>query len=188
MDFNIKKLHFKFYRYILSRSYPFNHWLVLLTSYSKLWIYSVFYSLIIGLILQIPLVNVLKSYFVLTFFLMIISVMCSYKPSDLFLLIYDTIDQLFRMTIGRIFGLKPIDYNYKPIDQRKYYGKNVLDFDNERSNIFEKKHEEIDFLVLNDYITIEEGNKRIDELLKEEYRYGFLVTLNGHYEESKVDL
>ena len=69
---------------------------------------------------------------------MIISVMCSYKPSDLFLLIYDTIDQLFRMTIGRIFRLKPIDYNYKPNDQRKYYGKNVLDFDNERSKILRK--------------------------------------------------
>ena len=98
-----------------------------------------FYSLIIGLILQIPLINVLKSYFILTFFLMIFFVMCSYKPKDLFLLIYDTVDQLFRMTIGRLFGLKPIDYNYKPVDQRKYYGKNVLDFDDERSKTFEKK-------------------------------------------------
>ena len=40
------------------------------------------------------------------------------------------------MIIGRIFGLEPLDYNYKPIDQRKYYGKNVLDFDNERSKDF----------------------------------------------------
>ena len=55
------------------------------------------------------------------------------------------------MTIGRLFGLEPIDYNYVPFDQRKCYGKNVLDFDNERSKIFEKKYEEIDFLVLNDY-------------------------------------
>ena len=181
MYFNIKKLHFKFYRYILSRSYPFNHWLALLTSYSKLWIYSVFYSLIIGLILQIPLVNVLKSYFVLTFFLMIIFVMCSYKPGDLFLLIYDTVDQLFRMTVGRIFGLKPIDYNYRPTVNRNYSGKNILVLDEERSKIFQKKYEEIDFLVLNDYITIEEGNKRTDELLKKEYGYGFFVTLGGHY-------
>ena len=40
-----------------------------------------------------------------------------------------------------------------------------------------KKYEEIDFLVLNDYITIEEGNKRTDELLKEEYRCGFYQIL-----------
>ena len=73
------------------------------------------------------------------------------------------------------------------INQRKYYGKNVLDFDNERSKIFERKYEEIDFLVLNDYITIEEGNKRIDELLKEENRSGFVVTLNGHYKMCEVD-
>ena len=188
MDFSIKKLHFKFYRYILSRPYPFDHWLLLLTSKFKIWIYSIFYSLIYSLILQIPLIDVLKFYFVITFFLMIIFVMCSYKPKDLFLLIYDTVDQLFRMTIGRLFGLRPIDFNNKPIDQRKYYGKNVLDFENERSNIFKKKYEEIDFLVLNDYITIEEGNKRIDVLLKEEYRYGFLITLNGHYKECEVDL
>ena len=103
---------------------------------------------------------------------MIYLVFSSYKLG-FFRLVYDTIDQLFRMTIGRIFGLEPLDYNYKPINQRKYYGKNVLDFDNERSKIFEKKYEEIDFLVLNDYITIEEGNKRTDELLKEEYRCGF---------------
>ena len=96
-------------------------------------------------------------------------------------LIYHTIDQLFRMTIGRLFGLRPIDYDYKPFDQRKYYGKNILDFDDERSKIFQKKYDEIDFLVLNDYITIEEGNKRMDELLKEEYRSGFLSTLDGHY-------
>ena len=48
------------------------------------------------------------------------------------------------------------------------FGKNVLDFDNERSKIFEKKYDEIDFLVLNDYITIEEGNKRT-EVIKKEY-------------------
>ena len=117
---------------------------------------------------------------------MIYIVISSYK-FHFFRLVYHTFDQLFRMTIGRLFGLRPIDYNYKPIDQRKYYGKNVLDFDNERSKIFEKKYEEIDFLVLNDYITIEEGNKRIDELLKEEYRSGFLVTLNGHYKECEGD-
>ena len=179
----MKKLHFKLFKYILTRPYPFDHWLVLLTSYSKLWIYSVFYSLIISLILQIPLINVLKFYFVITFSLMIIFVMCSYKLKDLFLLIYDTVNQLFRMIIGRIFGLKPIDYycNYKSFDQRKYYGKNVLDFDNERSKIFEKKYDEIDFLVLNDYITIEEGNKRTDELLRQEYRCGFYRTLGSHY-------
>tara|TARA_B100001559_G_C16220075_1_gene493018 strand:- start:236 stop:508 length:273 start_codon:yes stop_codon:yes gene_type:complete len=87
------------------------------------------------------------------------------------------------MTIGRLFGLKPIDYNYKPIDQRKYFRKNVLDFDSERSNIFEKKYEEIDFLVLNYYISIKEGNRRIDELLKEEYRCGFYRTLGSNYGE-----
>ena len=117
---------------------------------------------------------------------MIYLVFSSYKLG-FFRLVYHTIDQLFRMTIGRIFGLEPLDYNYKPINQRKYYGKNVLDFDDERSKIFQKKYEEIDFLVLNDYITIEEGNKRMDELLKEEYRYGFLVTLNGHYKICEAD-
>ena len=187
MDFNIKKLHFKFYRYILRRPYPFDHWLTLFITYSNLWIYSFIYSLILSLILQISFVDNLKFYFVINFFFMIYIVFSSYR-FQLFRLVYHTVDQLFRMTIGRIFGLKPIDYNYKPIDQRKYYGKNVLDFDNERSKIFEKKYEEIDFLVLNDYITIEEGNKRIDELLKEEYRYGFLVTLSGHYKECEVDL
>ena len=73
-----------------------------------------------------------------------------YYKLEFFKLVYHTVDQLFRMTIGRLFGLKLIEYNYKPFDQRKYYGKNVLDFDNERSKIFEKKYEEIDFLVLND--------------------------------------
>ena len=111
---------------------------------------------------------------------MIYVVFSSYK-FQFFRLVYHTLDQLFRMTIGRLFGLRPIDYNYKPIDQRKYYGKNVLDFDNERSKIFKKQYEQIDFLVLNDYITIDEGNKKTDELLKKEYGYGFLVTLDGHY-------
>ena len=45
----------------------------------------------------------------------------------------------------------------------------------------------IDFLVINDYITIEEGNKRIDELLKEQYRCGFLITRGGHYETVSVN-
>ena len=180
MDFSLKKIHFKFYRYILSRPYPFDHWLTLFITYSNLWIYSLFYSLVLGLILQIPFVDYLKFYFVINFFLMIYIIFSSYK-FQFFRLIYHTFDQLFRMSIGRLFGLRPIDYNYKPIDQRKYYGKNVLDFDNERSKIFEKKYEEIDFLVLNDYITIDEGNKKIDKLLKEEFRTGFLVTLDGHY-------
>ena len=183
----MKKFHFKFYKYILSRSYPFDHWLVLSTSYSKLWFYSVFYSSLISLILQIPLINVLKSYFVLTFFLMIIFVMCSYKPKDLFLLIYDTVNQIFRMTIGRIFGIKPIDYNYKPIVYRNYSGKNIVDLDEERSKIIEKKYEEIDFLVLNDYISVEEGNRRTDELLKQENRCGFYYTLGGHYYTQSID-
>ena len=112
---------------------------------------------------------------------MIYIVFSSYKLKNLIELIYNTMDQIFRMTIGRLFGLAPIDYDNKPIEQRKYYGKSVLDFDNERSKIFEKKYEEIDFLVLNDYISIEDGNKRTDELLKQEYRFGFLVTLDGHY-------
>ncbi len=180
MDFSIKKLHFKFFRYILSRPYPFDHWLTLFITYSNLWIYSFIYSLIFSLILQISFVDYLKFYFVINFFLMIYIVVSSYK-FHFFRLVYHTFVQLFRMTIGRLFRLRPIDYNYKPIDQKKYYGKNVLDFDNERSKIYEKKYEEIDFLVLNDYITIEEGNKRIDKLLKEEYRTGFLVTLDGHY-------
>ena len=187
MDFSLKKLHFKFIRYILSRPYPFDHWLTLFVTYSNLWIYSFIYSLIFSLILQIYFVDYLKFYFVINFFLMIYIVFSSYKLQNLFELIYDTIGQIFRMTIGRLFGLEPINYDYKPIDQRKYYGKNVLDFDNERSKIFEKKYEEIDFLVLNDYITIEEGNKRTDELLKEEYRCGFLITLGGHYETVSVN-
>ena len=186
MDFSLKKLHYKFFKFVFSKPYPFNHWLTLLVTYSKLWIYSFIYSLIFSLILQISFVDYLKFYFVINFFLMIYIVFSSYK-FEFFRLFYHTVDQLFRMTIGRIFGLEPIDYNYKPIDQRKYYGKNVLDFDNERSKIFEKKYEEIDFLVLNDYITIEEGNRRIDELLKEEYRYGFLVTLGGHYKMCEAD-
>tara|TARA_B100000989_G_scaffold297894_1_gene285152 strand:- start:926 stop:1279 length:354 start_codon:yes stop_codon:yes gene_type:complete len=114
---------------------------------------------------------------------MIFIVIGSYK-FDLFKLVYHTIDQIFRLTIGKLFGLKPINYDYKPFDQRKYFGKNILDYDGERTKVFKKKYEEIDFLVLNDYITIEEGNKRTDELLKKEYNYGFLVTLDGHYEET----
>ena len=80
----------------------------------------------------------MKFYFVINFFLMIYIVFSSYK-TQIVKLVYHTIDQLFRMTIGRLFGLKPIDYNYKPFDKRKYYGKNVLDFDNERSKIFSEK-------------------------------------------------
>ena len=183
----MKKLHFKFFKYIFSRPYPFNHWLTLLTTYSKLWIYSFLYSLIFGLIFQISFINYLKFYFVINFFFMIFIVLRSYKLKDLFLLIYDTIEQLFRMTIGRLFGLRPIDYNYKLVDHRKYYEKNILDLDEERSKIFEKKYEEIDFLVLNDYISIEEGNRRTDELLKEEYRCGFYRTLGSHYYTYSID-
>ncbi len=181
MDFSIKKLHFKFYRYILSRPYPFDHWLTLFITFSNLWIYSFICSLISSFILQISLVDYLKFYFVINVFLMIYIVFSSYKLKNLLELIYDTIDQIFRITFGKLFGLEPINYDYKPIKQRKYYGKSVLDFENERSKIFAKKYEEIDFLVLNDYISIEEGNKKTDELLKKEYGYGFLVTLDGHY-------
>ena len=176
----MKKLHFKFFRYILSRPYPFDNWLLLMTSYLNLWFYSIIVSSILCFIVGTTFVEYMKFYFVINFFLMIFVIFSSYKL-EFFRLVYHTIDQLFRMTIGRLFGLKPIDYNYKPFDQRKYYGKNVLDLDNERSKIFEKKYEEIDFLVLNDYITIEEGNKRTDELLKEEYRCGFYRTLGSHY-------
>ena len=185
-NLNMKKLHFKIYRYILSRSYPFDHWLVILTSYFNLWFYSIIFSSIFCFIFETTFVEYMKFYFVFNSFFMIFIIFKRYKL-EFFKLVYHTVDQLFRMTIGRLFGLRPIDYNYKPFDQRKYYGKNVLDFNNERSKIFQKKYEEIDFLVLNDYITIEEGNKRIDELLKEEYRSGFLVTLNGHYKMSEVD-
>ena len=187
MDFSIKKLHFKLFKYILSRPYPFDHWLLLLTSYFTLWFYSIIVSPIFCFIIGTTFVDYLKFYFVINFFLMIYIVFSSYKLKNLFELIYDTIDQIFRMTIGGLFGLEPINYDYKPIEKRKYYGKNVLDFDNERSKIFEKKYEEIDFLVLNDYVTIEEGNRRVDELLKEEYRFGFLITLGGHYETVSVN-
>ena len=183
---NLKKLHFKLYRYILSRSYPFDHWLLLVKLYIQLWFYSIFYSSLLCLILETTFIEYMKFYFVFNFLFMIIYIFYSYKL-EFFKLVFHTFDQLFRMTIGRLFGLKPIDYNYKPFDQRKYYGKNVLDFDNERSRIFERKYEEIDFLVLNDYITIEEGNKRTDELLKEEYRCGFLITLGGHYETVSIN-
>ena len=115
---------------------------------------------------------------------MIFVIFKSYKLES-FRLIYDTIEQLFRVSIGRLFGLRAIDYNYKPQTQRNFLGKNILDFDTEKSKVFKKKYEEIDFLVLNDYITIEEGNKKTDELLKKEYGYGFLVTLDGHYETVK---
>ena len=67
-------------------------------------------------------------YSVVNFFVMICYVFIYYKL-EFFKLVYHTVDQLFRMTIGRLFGLRPINYNYKPFDQRKYYGKNVLDFD-----------------------------------------------------------
>ena len=183
----MKKLHFKFFKYIFSRPYPFNHWLTLVTTYSKLWIYSFLYSLIFSLIFQISFINYLKFYFVINFFFMIFIVLRSYKPKDLFLLIYNTIEQLFRMTFGRLFGLRPIDYNYKLVDHRKYYGKNILDLDEERSKIYEKKYEEIDFLVLNEYISVEEGNKRTDELLKQEYRCGFYRTLGSHYHAYSID-
>ena len=182
----MKKLHFKFYRYILSIGYPFDHWLILLRPYLKLWIISSFYSLIIGLIFQISSIDYLKFYCVIIFLFMIFSVFLSYKLK-FFILIYDTIEQLFRLTIGRLFGLKPINFYYEPTKNKKYFEKNVLYYDEERTKVFEKKYEEIDFLVLNDYITIEEGNKRTDELLKKEYGYGFRVTLGGHYETVNVD-
>ena len=186
MDFSIKKLHFKFYKYILSRPYPFDHWLLLLTSYVNLWFYSIIFSSIFCFIFETTFVEYMKFYFVFNFFAMIFIFFYSYKL-EFFKLVFHTFDQLFRMTIGRLFGLKPIDYNYKPFDQRKYYGKNVLDLEEKRSKIFEKKYEEIDFLVLNDYISIEEGNKRTDELLKEEYRCGFYRTLGSHYYTYSVD-
>ena len=182
----MKKIHFKLYKHILSRSYPFDHWLLLLTSYFNLWFYSIIFSSIFCFIFETTFIEYMKFYFVFNFFIMIYIVFSSYKL-DFFRLVYHTIDQLFRMTIGRLLGIEPIDYDYKPFDHRKYYGKNVLDFDNERSKIFEKKYEEIDFLVFNDYITIEEGNKRTDELLKEEYRCGFYRTLGSHYYTYSMD-
>ena len=117
---------------------------------------------------------------------MIFVIFKSYKL-EFFRLVYDTIEQLFRMTIGKLFGLRPIDYNYKPQTHGNFLENNILDFDTEKSKVFKKKYEEIDFLVLNDYITIEEGNKKTDELLKKEYGYGFLITLDGHYETVKED-
>ena len=183
---NLKKLHFKLYRYILSRSYPFDHWLLLVMKYIKLWFYSIFYSSFLCLVYETTFIEIMIIYSVVIFFLMIFYVFYSYKL-EFFKLVYHTVDQLFRMTIGRLFGLRPIDYNYKPFDQRKYYGKNVLDLEENRSKIFEKKYEEIDFLVFNDYITIEEGNKRTDELLKKEYRCGFYRTLGGHYYTYSMD-
>ena len=182
----MRKLHFKLYRYILSRPYPFDHWLLLVKLYIQLWFYSIFYSSIFCLILETTFIEFMKIYFVVNFFLMIFYVFRYFK-FEFFKFVYHTVDQLFRMTIGRLFGLKPIDYNYKPFDQRKYYGKNVFDLEEKRSKIFERKYEEIDFLVLNDYITIEEGNKRTDELLKEEYRCGFYRTLGSHYYTQCVD-
>jgi len=182
----MKKLNFKLFKYIFSRPYPFDHWLLLMTSYLNLWFYSIIFSSIFSFIFETTFVEYMKFYFVFNFFFMIFIFFYSYKL-EFFRLVYHTVDQLFRMTIGRFFGLEPIDYDYKPIDQRKYYGKNVLVFDNERSKIFEKKYEEIDFLVLNDYITIEEGNKRTDEVLKEEYRCGFYRTLGSHYYTYSVE-
>ena len=79
----------------------------------------------------------MKFYYVVNFFFMIFIIFYAINLNSL-KLIYHTINQLFRMTIGRFFGLRPIDYDYKPFDQRKYFGKNVLDFDNERSKIFQK--------------------------------------------------
>ena len=114
---------------------------------------------------------------------MLYLVFTSYKPSELFKLFFQTITQIFRITIGKAFGLKPINYTYRTSDQKKYLGRNILDFDKEKFKVFEKKYAEIDFLVLNNYITIDEGNRKTDDLLKKEYGYGFLTTLNGHYFE-----
>ena len=79
MDFSIKKLHFKFYRYILSRSYPFDHWLLLLTSYLNLWFYSIIFSSIFCFIFETTFVEYMKFYFVINFFFMIYIVLSSYK-------------------------------------------------------------------------------------------------------------
>ena len=149
----MKKLHFKLFRYILSRPYPFNHWLILLTTYTNLWFYSTIYSSILCHILETTFVEFIKFYFVFNFFIIIFIVFYSYK-FQFFRLVYHTADQLFR-NYRKIIWLK-INYDYKPIDKENIF----LDFDNERSKIFEKKYEEIDFLVLNDYITIKEGNKK----------------------------
>ena len=79
MDFSIKKLHFKFYRYILSRPYPFDHWLLLLISYVNLWFYSIIFSSIFSFIFETTFVEYMKFYFVFNFFLMIFIVFSSYK-------------------------------------------------------------------------------------------------------------
>ena len=55
------------------------------------------------------------------------------------MLTYHTIDQTFRLTIGKLFGLEPTNYYYEPISYRKYFGKNVLDYDEEGNKVFEKK-------------------------------------------------
>jgi len=178
-----KKLLFKFYRYILSRSYPFKHWLKLLYVYSKLWLHSFFCLSIVCLLSETSLIWGLKFYFVINFFLMIIIVLYSYGLTGLLRLVYDTINEIFRITFGRLFGFETKRYENEQIPPRGYFGKNILDFEGEKSKIFEKKYEEIDFLVLNYYIGIEEGDRRIDGLLKEEYRCGFYRTLGSNYSE-----
>ena len=67
MDFSIKKLHFKFYRYILSRSYPFDHWLCSIEFILKLWFYSIFFSLIYCFIFETTFVEFIEFYFVFNF-------------------------------------------------------------------------------------------------------------------------
>ena len=69
--FSIKKLHFKLYKFVLSRPYPFDHWLLLVTVYIKLWFYSIFYSSIFCLIFETTFIEFMKIYFVINFFLMI---------------------------------------------------------------------------------------------------------------------
>ena len=112
---------------------------------------------------------------------MIYIVFTSYKLGELFRLVCHTVDQIFEITIGCLFRLKPINYEYKPIPHREYSEKNILDFQVERSKIFEKKYEKIDFLVLNNYISFDEGNKQTDRIMKDELRVGFYHNLRGYY-------
>lgn len=133
----MKKPHFKFYWYIKSKGYPYEYWWILLRPSLKSWIYSLFYSLIFGLIFTYhPLIILIFFWLLLPLYYFHL-LHFIYTKRILKISLWHNQSTII-LSIGRLFGLEPINHYYEPIADRKYLEKNVLDYEKQVRSIWEK--------------------------------------------------